>query len=131
EWADEGGGGLAIGESDHCRNRLNAHLGRNRGMLIDIHLDELDLALRSLDGLLQNRRELLARPTPGRPKIDQDWLALGFLDDVFHKGLRRRVLDQRFRSRRSRSLQHVVFRPNFWFRPTRPRSPRDINDPFG
>ena len=62
-------------------------------MLVDVHLDELDLALGGLDGLFQDRGELLARAAPGRPEIDQHRLALGFLDDVFDEGLRRRVLD--------------------------------------
>ena len=62
-------------------------------MVVDVHLDELDLALGGLDGLLQDRGELLARPAPGRPEIDQHRLALRFLDDVFDEGLCRRVLD--------------------------------------
>jgi hypothetical protein len=35
-------------------------------MLVDVHLDELHLAAGILDGLLDDRRELLARPAPQR-----------------------------------------------------------------
>ena len=100
-------GRLAVDEGDHRRDRLDAHLAGDRRMVVDVHLDELDLALGRLDGLLQDRGELLARPAPGRPEIDQHRLALGFLDDVFDEGLRRRVLDDGIRRNGSSFLQHV------------------------
>ena len=64
-------------------------------MLVDVHLDELDLALGGLHHLFQDRRELLAGAAPRRPEIDQHRLALGFLDHVLHEALRGRVLDHR------------------------------------
>ena len=100
---------LAVGESDHRRDRLNTHLRRNRGMLLDVHLDELDLALGRLDRFLEDRRQLLAGTAPVRPEIDQHRLALGFFNDVLDEGLRRRVFDRRFCSGRSSWLQHVAF----------------------
>ena len=63
-------------------------------MLVDVHLDQLDLALGGADGLFEDRRELAARAAPGRPEVDQHRLALRFLDDVLHEGLGRRLLDQ-------------------------------------
>ena len=76
-------------------------------MLVDIHLGELDLALRRLDDFLQDRRELLAGSAPLRPEIDQHRLPLRFLNDVLHEGLRRGVFDVSVRrSGGSAILQH-------------------------
>ena len=99
-------GRLAVDEGDHGRDRLDAHLAGDRGVLVDIHLDELDLALGRFDGLFEDGRELLARAAPRRPEIDQHRLALGFLDDVLDESLRRRVLDRRVRGCGSSLLQH-------------------------
>ena len=63
-------------------------------MLVDVHLDELDLALGGAHRLFQDRRELLAGAAPRRPEIDQHRLALEFLDHVLHEGLCRGVLDE-------------------------------------
>ena len=46
--AHEAVGRLAVDEGDHRRDRLDAHLARDRRMLVDVHLDELDLALGGL-----------------------------------------------------------------------------------
>jgi hypothetical protein len=92
--AHEAVGGLAAHEGDHGRDRLNAHLAGDGRMLVDIHLDQLDLALGRADRLFENGRELSAGSAPGRPEIDQHRLALRFLDDVLHEGLRGRLLDQ-------------------------------------
>jgi hypothetical protein len=73
-------------------------------VLIDIHLDELDLAFGVADNLFQDRRELLAGTAPGRPEINEHRLAFGFLDDVLDKGLRGRVGDQRI----SRHCRNIV-----------------------
>ena len=77
-------------------------------MLVDVHLDELDLALGRLDHLLQHRGELLAGAAPRRPEVDQHRLALRFLDDVLDEALGRRVLDETLGGRRRRHgiLQH-------------------------
>ena len=109
--AEEAVGRLAVDEGDHGRDRLDAHLARNGRMLVDVHLDQLDLALGGLDGLLQHRGELLARPAPLGPEIDQHRLALRFLDHVLHEGLRGGVLDEavgRCRCRPRDILQHRV-----------------------
>ncbi len=99
-------GRLAVDESDDRGDRLDAHLPGNGGMLVDVHLDELDLALGRLDHLFEDGGELLARATPRRPEIDQHRLALRFLDDVLDETLRRRVLDRRVRGCGSSLLQH-------------------------
>jgi acetoacetyl-CoA synthetase len=53
-------------------------------MLVDVHLDELDLALRVADHLLEHRRELPARAAPRRPEVDQDRLSPRHVpNDVF------------------------------------------------
>ena len=67
---------LAVDEGDHRRDRLDAHLARDGRMLVDVHLDQLDLALGGLHDLFQDRRELLAGAAPRRPEIDQHRLAL-------------------------------------------------------
>src|SRR5258706_450169 len=54
--AHETVGGLAVDEGDHGRDRLDAHLARNGRMLVDVHLDQLDLALCGADRLFENRR---------------------------------------------------------------------------
>ena len=63
-------------------------------MLVDVHLDQLDLAVGGADGLFEDRRELAARAAPRRPEVDQHRLALRFLDDVLHERLGGRLLDQ-------------------------------------
>src|ERR1700722_18219933 len=60
---------LALVEGDDGGNRLDAELARDLGMLVYIHLDQGNLAAGIGDGLLQRRRELLARPAPRRPEI--------------------------------------------------------------
>ena len=73
--ADEAIDRLAAVEGDHRRNRLDAELAGNLGMVVDVHLDQRHLALGVGDRFLQHRRELLARPAPGRPEIHQHRLA--------------------------------------------------------
>ena len=105
--AHEAVGGLAVDEGDHGRDRLDSHLAGDRRMLVDVHLDELDLALGVADRLFEHRRELAARAAPRRPEVDQHRLALRFLDHVLHKGLGGGFLDQigrRCRRRRSVTL---------------------------
>ncbi len=63
-------------------------------MLVDVHLDQLDLAVGGPDRLLDDRCQLTAGPAPWRPEVDQHRLALRFLDDVLHEGLGGRFLDQ-------------------------------------
>ena len=84
--AHEAVGRLAVDEGDHRRDRLDAHLAGDGRMLVDVHLDELDLALGGRDHLFQDRGELLAGAAPGRPEVDQHRLALRLLDHVLHEG---------------------------------------------
>ena len=84
---------LTVGECNDRGNRLNAHLARNRWMLVDVHLRELHFAFCGLDRFFENRRELLARAAPRRPEIHEDRLVLGLLYDVLHEALRGRLLD--------------------------------------
>jgi hypothetical protein len=110
ERAHEAVGRLAVDEGDHRRDRLDAHLARNRRMLVDVHLDQLDLALGRLDHLLQHGRELLARPAPRRPEVDQHRLALRLLDHILHEALGGGLLDETLRGcgcgRGPAALQH-------------------------
>ena len=76
---------------------------RDRRMLVDVHLDQLDLALGGADRLFEDRRELPAGAAPRRPEVDQHRLALRFLDDVLHEGLGGGFLDQIGRRLRRRS----------------------------
>src|SRR5262249_54323040 len=100
---------LAVDEGEHCRDRLDAELPRNRGVLVDVHLDELYLALGGAHDLFQHRTQLLARPAPFGPEIHQHRLALGFLDHVLDEGLGGRVLDHAAGGRRLPALQHRHF----------------------
>ena len=69
-------------------------------MLVDVHLDQLDLALGGLDDLFQDRGELLAGAAPGRPEVDQHRLALRLLDHVLHEALGGGLLDETLGGRR-------------------------------
>ncbi|EGE57263.1 hypothetical protein RHECNPAF_4460034 [Rhizobium etli CNPAF512] len=101
--AHETVGRAAVDEGDDGGDRLDAKLTGNRGMVVDVHLDQPDSALGLVDNLLQDRCQLLARPAPGRPEIDQHRLFARFLDDVLAEIRRRRVGDVAAgRSRRCR-----------------------------
>src|SRR5262249_9325407 len=105
--AEEAVDRLAVDESEDCRNRLDTELPRDRGVLVDVHLDELYLALGGTNRFLQHRCELLAWPAPFRPEVHQDRLAFGFLHYVFDKALSGRVLDHHgARPCRLAALQH-------------------------
>ena len=84
---------LTVGECNDRRNRLNAHLARNRWMLVDVHLRELHFAFCGLDRFFENRCELLARAAPRRPEIHEHRLVFGLLYDILHEALRGRLLD--------------------------------------
>src|SRR5262249_13165013 len=86
---------------------LDTELPRDRGVLVDVHLDELYLALGGTNRFLQHRCELLAWPAPFRPEVHQDRLAFGFLDYIFDEALSGRVLDHHgARPCRFAALQH-------------------------
>src|ERR1700746_773905 len=77
-------------------------------MLVDVPLPQLDPAFGGTDRLLQDRRELAARATPGRPEVDQHRLAPRLLDHVLHEGLGRGFLDQ-IRGGRRRSIALLYY----------------------
>ena len=66
--AGEAGHRLAADERVDRRHRLDAQLLRQLGVLVDVDLDQPDLALGGADHLLEQRRELLARAAPGAQK---------------------------------------------------------------
>ena len=70
--ADEAVDRLALLEGDDRRDRLDAELLGDLRMIVDVHLDEADLALGRRDRFFNDRRELLARTAPRRPEIDDD-----------------------------------------------------------
>src|ERR1019366_4239885 len=78
--------------------------------LVDVHLDQLDLAVCGTDRFLDDRRELTAGAAPWRPEVDQHRLALRFLDDVLHEGLGGGLLDQIGRRLRRRSAALLYYR---------------------
>ena len=78
-------------------------------MFVDVHLDQLDLAVGGPDRLLERRRELAAGAAPRRPEVDQHRLALRFLDDILHEGLGCRLLDQTFHRLRRRSAALLYY----------------------
>ena len=69
--ADEAVDRLATVEGDDRRNRLDAELAGDLRVLVDVHLDEGDLAVRIRHRLFERRRELFARAAPRRPEIHQ------------------------------------------------------------
>src|SRR5208282_1912460 len=95
--ADKSVDRLSFVESDDRGNRLDAKLACDLRMFVDIHLDERDLAARVGDRLLERRRELLARPAPRRPEINQHRLARRGRQHVGAKRRRRDLFDRRGR----------------------------------
>ena len=73
---------LAVAERVDHRDRLDAQLLGELGALVDVDLDQPDLAAGGLDHALEDRPELLAGPAPGRPEIDDHRLVARLLDDV-------------------------------------------------
>src|SRR5665811_390696 len=67
---------------------------RDLRVLVDIELHQRDRALGRAHGLLQDRRELLARAAPRCPEINQDRPLARSLDDVAHEIGGGAVLDQ-------------------------------------
>src|SRR5262249_50815541 len=83
---------------------------RDLGVVVNIHLDQRDLAARVGDRLLQGWRELFARPAPRRPEVDQNGLARRGGEHVGAERGRRDLLDRtRFYLMRDRAahLRHV------------------------
>src|SRR3984957_18538174 len=100
---------LALVEGDDGWNRLDAELPRDLGGLVDVHLDQRNLATRVGDSLLQRRRELLAWPAPRRPEIDQNRLARRRRQDIGAERGRRDLLDRTrlgLRRKRAADIRH-------------------------
>ena len=75
------------------RDRLDAELGGDELLLVDIDLDQLDAAVGIIGGdLLEHRRQLLAGPAPFRPEIEDDERGHARLDDVAPEFLDRLAL---------------------------------------
>jgi hypothetical protein len=64
------------------------------GIVVDVHLDELDLAGAFGDDLLQDGSELLAGAAPRRPEIHQDRLLQRLFHHVAREIRSRRLLHQ-------------------------------------
>ena len=73
---------LAVLERKYRRNRLNAHLHGDFLVLVDVDLDQFDLALGRIDDLFQGRAESFAGFAPGCPEIADDGLHHRRFDDI-------------------------------------------------
>ena len=77
------GDGLALEHGINGRDRLDPELGSDELVLVDVDLHQPDAAIGISGGdLLEDRRQLLARPAPFRPEIDDDELSHAWFDDV-------------------------------------------------
>jgi len=92
--ADEAVDRLAVREAVDGGDRLDAELGGELLVLVDVDLDQLDLAAGLLDRLLQRRGELLARPAPRRPEVDDHGRLARGGDDVLLEAGGVAVLDE-------------------------------------
>src|SRR5689334_5885511 len=100
--ADRRRGGLPVLEEDHRRDRHDPVAACECLVLVDVHLDEVQLAGALVDDLLQHRRDRVTRTTPLRPEIDEDGCLFRALD---HLGLERGLADV---------MCHVVRLPFPW-----------------
>ncbi len=85
--AHEAVDGTAAAEGIDGRDRLDAQLRGDALVLVDVDLDQLDLAVGFLDHLFDGGPQLAARPAPGRPEIDDHRAGHRLLDDIGHEGL--------------------------------------------
>jgi hypothetical protein len=85
---------LAVHEGIDRRDGLDAHLLGEGLVLVDIDLDQPDRAAGGLDHFLDRRAELLARPAPRRPEVDDDRRVHRRVDHVVAEPGRVAVLDQ-------------------------------------
>src|SRR5882672_6458604 len=72
--ADLARGKLAVLEQHQGRNRHDAVFLRRLRALVDIELEDLDLAAERAGDLLERRRDHFAGPAPLGPEIDHDRL---------------------------------------------------------
>ena len=64
---------LALEQGIDGRDRLDPELGGDQLVLVDVDLDQLDALVGIIGGdLFEHRGELLARPAPFRPEIEDD-----------------------------------------------------------
>ena len=69
----EVGDELALEDGIDGRDRLDPELGRDELLLVDVDLDQVHAAVGIIGGdLFEHRRQLLARPAPFRPEIEDD-----------------------------------------------------------
>ena len=85
--ADEFGDDLAVLEGLDRRDARDLELLGDPGIAVGVELRELDLALSSVDGLLQGGTKRPTRPAPLRPEVDHHRHLLGALDDLLLKVL--------------------------------------------
>jgi hypothetical protein len=77
---------FAIFDDEHRGNGLNMEGLSGAGVLIDIELHKLHLALCSGCGALEDGREALARTTPRSPEINNHWNGMRTLYNLGLKG---------------------------------------------
>src|SRR6266511_5238060 len=68
--ADRRRGRLAVLEEDYRRDRLDPEALRERGLLVDVHVDELEVAVRLLHDPVEHGRHRVTRPAPFGPEVD-------------------------------------------------------------
>src|SRR5690606_41158463 len=98
------------------RDRLHAQLAGVGGVLVDVDLDQLDLALGGQHRLFQRRTELATGAAPGGPEVDDDGGGARGLQDVLGEAGVAAVLD-RVAGRRACGLADECHSPRpvrFW-----------------
>ena len=85
--ADELVDDLAVLERLHGRDRLDAEGLREARVGVGVDLDERDLAVALVDGLLDHGPERAAGTAPLGPEVDDHGVLVGALDDVALEGL--------------------------------------------
>src|SRR5262249_10964479 len=85
-------------EGVNRRDRLDAHLLRDLGVLVNVELDHADRAVGAAHDPFQDRAQLLAGAAPGRPEIDDDRLVERGVDDLGHETSGGYILDGRGRA---------------------------------
>ena len=80
--------GLAAHEGDDHRDRLGAEALRELRVGIDIHLGEHEAPAELEDDLLEDRAQLLARPAPFGPQVDDDRNGARELEHLAERGVR-------------------------------------------
>src|SRR5439155_13414705 len=85
--ADEAVDDLSVAQGVDRRDRLHLERGRHARVLVDVHVHQLDAALRGVDHALDGRPERAARAAPRGPQVDHDRHLLRALEDVAFEGL--------------------------------------------